>query len=175
MDICEKCGALVSEFRVFCRSCGEAQVLPYADRLLTPDAFAQEPSCTKERLRYEDSCICTPQSEAGTVNTQTQPVSLSHKELQQQELPPKDHRSYAVIGAWRLFFSLVLLNIPVVGWVFVIVWAVGGVRNIHLRQLARAHLICWAVILLILTLISIISITFSDLLNDYFLLLIESL
>ena len=52
---------------------------------------------------------------------------------------------YAVVGTWKFFWSMVLLNLPAIGWVFTIIWACGGVVNRNLQRLARAYILFWIV------------------------------
>lgn len=56
-----------------------------------------------------------------------------------------------VVGSWGFVGSILLLGIPVVGFIVALVWAFGGVSNQNLRNLARANLLLlliWTVILL---------------------------
>ena len=55
---------------------------------------------------------------------------------------------YAPVSTWGFIGIMLLSVIPVIGWIFVIVWACGGCRKINKRNYARAALI--------MTLISII-------------------
>ena len=57
--------------------------------------------------------------------------------------PPKGS-PFAVVGSWGFVGAIILLSIPVVGFILSIVWACGGVRNRNLRNLARAYLLLCA-------------------------------
>lgn len=67
--------------------------------------------------------------------------------------PPKGS-PYAVVGSWPFVGSLLLLSIPVVGFILAIVWACGGAHNLNRRNLARAYLLLYA-IGIVLALISV--------------------
>lgn len=58
--------------------------------------------------------------------------------------PPKGS-PYAVLGSWSFVGSLLLLSIPVVGFILAIVWACGGAHNCNRRNLARAYLLLYAI------------------------------
>lgn len=62
------------------------------------------------------------------------------------ETHPATHDSYTpdtspVVGSWGFVGAILLLNLPVVGFVLSIVWAAGAVSNKNLRNLARAYLL----------------------------------
>ena len=46
---------------------------------------------------------------------------------------------YQPISAWKYFWCSVLFSIPIVGFVFLIVFSCGGARNVNLRNFARSH------------------------------------
>lgn len=126
MTICKACGAAVSEKRVFCGNCGEAQV--------------ERPS---------------PQAQGQAAGAQAAPASFAGEPagsypgpLSSMDQAPLDYSPYALVGAWKFFGTIVLFNIPIIGWVFTIVWACGGVYNHTLVRFARAQLLCWAALAL---------------------------
>lgn len=61
---------------------------------------------------------------------------------------------YNPIGMWGYFFYTILLNIPIIGWIFIILFSVGVTKNINLRNYARSWF-CGYIIALILFLIKI--------------------
>lgn len=65
---------------------------------------------------------------------------------------------YTPIGMWAYFLYSILFNIPLIGWICWIVFAVGGTRNINLRNFARSY-ICLYIVLLVLFLLLHLSIT----------------
>lgn len=72
--------------------------------------------------------------------------------------PPKGS-PYAVIGSWSFAGTILLLSVPVVGFIFAIVWACGGAHNRNRRNFARAYLLlCAIAIVLYLVLIFVFNI-----------------
>lgn len=72
---------------------------------------------------------------------------------------PMQSSPYAVLSSWGFVGSLLLMSIPIVGFIITIVWASGGVVNLNRRNLARAYLLCLAIgvviyILLMITLVA---------------------
>lgn len=63
--------------------------------------------------------------------------------------PPKGSR-YAPMTAWGFFGTFLLMNIPVVGTILTIVWALGGVHNVNRRAYARGMLLVWLVSFLLI-------------------------
>ena len=58
--------------------------------------------------------------------------------------PPKGS-PYAVIGSWSFVGTMLLMGIPVVGFILTIVWACGGAHNHNRRNFARATLLLYAI------------------------------
>ncbi len=49
------------------------------------------------------------------------------------------------MGTWGYVGSLLLMGLPIAGFILAIVWAAGGTSNVHRRNLARAMLILMAI------------------------------
>ena len=62
---------------------------------------------------------------------------------------------YRPISMWGYFGYSILFAIPIVGLVLIIVFSLGGTRNINVRNYARSYF-CWLIIAII-----IIAITFA--------------
>lgn len=56
---------------------------------------------------------------------------------------------YRPIGMWGYFGYQLLFSIPCLGFIFLIVFSLGGTKNINLRNFARSYF-CFMIILLIL-------------------------
>lgn len=59
---------------------------------------------------------------------------------------------YQPISMWGYFGYQILFAIPVIGFIFLIVFACGGKRNVNVKNFARSYfcvLIIWAVIIAI--------------------------
>ena len=66
---------------------------------------------------------------------------------------PGKKSKYAPMTSWGMAIQLILMAIPVVGFVLMVIWACGGCRKIARRNLARANLIL-LIIAIVLTVIS---------------------
>ena len=62
---------------------------------------------------------------------------------------------YRPISMWGYFGYQLLFAIPCIGIIVLIVFALGGQRNINVRNFARSYF-CWLIIGLILTLIVLV-------------------
>ena len=56
------------------------------------------------------------------------------------DVPPPKSSRFAVLSFGGAFGSLLVMSIPVIGWIFCIIWALGGAKNHNRRSLARAVL-----------------------------------
>lgn len=63
---------------------------------------------------------------------------------------------YAVLSSWGFVGSMLLMSIPIVGFVIMIVWASGGVVNLNRRNLARGYLLMMALVFVLYILIVIV-------------------
>lgn len=55
-------------------------------------------------------------------------------------MPPKGS-PYAVISSWSFVGTLLLMSLPIAGFILTIVWASGGAHNHNRRNLARSQLL----------------------------------
>jgi uncharacterized membrane protein YvbJ len=77
------------------------------------------------------------------------PVTQSAQPTQQEAQSPirnGDDSSiqsapYAVLSSWGFVGSLLLMALPIAGFIITIVWASGGTVNLNRRNLARGYLI----------------------------------
>lgn len=63
--------------------------------------------------------------------------------------PPKGSR-YAPISTWGYTGIILLFSIPVIGWIFCLVWACGGCAKINKRNLARGYILTFVLVVLVL-------------------------
>lgn len=61
---------------------------------------------------------------------------------------PLDELRYKPITMWGYFGYEILFSIPCVGLIFLIVFSLGGTKNINLRNFARSYF-CYTIILLV--------------------------
>ena len=68
-------------------------------------------------------------------------------------IPPE----YTPISMWGYFGYQILFSIPIVGFIFLIVFACGGKRNVNVKNFARSYfcvLIIWVVIIAVMVAIA---------------------
>ncbi len=59
---------------------------------------------------------------------------------------------YRPISMWGYFGYQILFAIPLIGWIFLLVFAFGGTKNINLRNFARSYF-CILIIMVLLIII----------------------
>lgn len=62
---------------------------------------------------------------------------------------------YRPISAWGYIGYQILFSIPIIGFIFLLVFALGGTRNINLKNFARSY---FCIILLVIIIIAILSV-----------------
>ncbi len=77
-----------------------------------------------------------------------EPLVNSPYEMTKEELPAK----FRPLGAWAYFGYGLLFAIPVVGFILLIVFSVGGAKNINLRNYARSYF-CFYILLAVVFII----------------------
>jgi len=65
------------------------------------------------------------------------------------DVPPAKGSKYEPITAWGYIGIMLLMCIPLIGFILIIIWACGGCRKVNKKSLARATLIMMAVGLVI--------------------------
>lgn len=63
-------------------------------------------------------------------------------------LPDNIPEEYRPISMWGYFGYELLFSIPCVGFILLIIFAVGGTRNVNLRNFARSYF-CFLIILVV--------------------------
>lgn len=64
-------------------------------------------------------------------------------------LPDNIPEEYRPISMWGYFGYELLFSIPCVGFIILIIFAVGGTRNVNVRNFARSYF-CFLIILVVL-------------------------
>jgi hypothetical protein len=62
---------------------------------------------------------------------------------------------YKPIGMWAYFGYEILFSIPVIGWIFLLIYSFGNTKNINLRNFARSYF-CLVIIVAVLVVIFLI-------------------
>ena len=84
-----------------------------------------------------------------TVQPRPQPTVV---QIQQPQIPPE----YKPLGAWAYFGYSLLFGLPLIGFIMLCIFALGGASNINLRNYARSFFCSFALIAII-TVILLIS------------------
>ena len=117
---CKHCGAQQEDNVLYCTNCGQA--------LTEPVRNTAEP---------------TPAPSYASAFPTTPPVTPQYSAPATQ-IPPE----YQPLGAWAYFGLSLLFSIPIVGFIFLIVFSCNG-SNINRRNFARSYW-CWLVIVLVI-------------------------
>lgn len=96
------------------------------------------------RLEYQEVEVKPLKSENHMTNSENETT-----------LPIRNYNpafDYTPISMWGYFFYTILFNLPVIGWICTIVFAVGATRNVNLRNFARSYF-CLDIIIIALALL----------------------
>jgi len=108
-------------------------------------------NCGKPVYRLDRTC-----ANCGAPVTQLQQNNFAEAETSaRMNDDPMQSSPYAVLSSWGFVGSLLLMAIPIVGFIITIVWASGGVVNLNRRNLARGYLLLMAFGVVIYILIAI--------------------
>lgn len=143
---CSNCGTQNSDGAVFCKNCGFSleEGLVKETEKETPDS-RQSVSPEQKANTYAGSQNNVPVPQAN-VYTQS-PVSGNAVSASE-----KQNAIYKPIGMWGYFGFQILFGIPLIGFIFLLVFAFGGTKNINVRNFARSYfcvLILWIVLILL--------------------------
>ncbi|MDP3448777.1 MAG: hypothetical protein Q8S22_12065, partial [Eubacteriales bacterium] len=84
---------------------------------------------------------------------------------------PMQSAPHAVLSSWGFAGSMLLMALPIAGFIITIVWASGGTANLNRRNLARGYLLLMGIGLALYLLILVAVVAFGGsayLLNGYF-------
>lgn len=123
-------------------------------------------NCGKPVYALDTTC-----SNCGAPVKQTaQPVPTSTPSLAQMDTgEPPQGSPYAVLSSWGFVGSILLMSLPIAGFIIMIVWASGSTTNHNRRNLARAYLLIMGMVLALYLVIVIAALALGGsalLLND---------
>ncbi|MBQ7891091.1 MAG: hypothetical protein IJ359_02940 [Erysipelotrichaceae bacterium] len=100
--------------------------------------------CKQCHVEVEDDVkFCTS---CGGTEFERKPLIPSKKIVDEQ---PEKNSKYAIVSTWEFLGAMLLMCIPVLGWILLLVWALGGCRKINKRNFARASVILIVIGLLV--------------------------
>ncbi len=160
---CPNCNAQLDESKKFCTECGKK--LPVMEEQQQDEIAMQatQKFSIQEDKKLEEAVKAVFQKDAE--DEEEKKGKKSRKEKKQKKLEEKENREqqtivdfsalagstlddspYEPISAWGFIGILALFAIPVIGWIFAIIWACGGCRKLNKRNLSRGYLIILALI-----------------------------
>lgn len=129
---CTSCGNEIPEGVKFCGACGKSLVQPAQPQ----QAVTQQPVTQAK-----------PQQAVPPVSSRVQaPVNNQPAETTEEAKPSSDGK-YAVMSVGSYMGSMLVMGIPLIGWIIAIVWACGGTKKVNKKNLARATII-WTIIII---------------------------
>lgn len=157
---CPNCTAQLDETKKFCTECGKK--LPVLEEQPIDEIAMQatQKFSIPEDKNLEEAVKAVFRKDDEEEDKKTR--KKSRKEKKEKELKEQDEQTildfsdlagstlddspYEPISAWGFIGILTLFAIPVIGWIFAIIWACGGCRKLNKRNLSRGYLIILALI-----------------------------
>lgn len=133
---CINCGKEIPDAVAFCTECGAA----------APAATPQEAPKQQEAPVSAPPPVAAPATTAVVEPPKAQPYTAPMPTG--SDIPAKGSK-YEPITTGGYIGSMLLMSVPVLGWIITIIWACGGCRKINKRNLARAMLIFLVVALIL--------------------------
>ena len=176
MANCTECGAQLKDGIKFCTECGAAVPEGKAETAPASETQPQQipPQPQQQQKTYVPPQNAAPQqpyaqpqpayAQPQPAYAQPQPAYAQPQPVYQQpayaqpapvyaqpgqEPAPGPDSRYGLISTWGFIGIMLLLCIPIIGFILMIVWACGGCRKYQKRNLCRAMLIFMAVSLVI--------------------------
>ena len=157
MANCTECGAQLKDGIKFCTECGAAVPEGKAE---TAPASETQPQQIPPQPQQQQQTYVPPQNAAPQQPyAQPQPAYAQPQQVYGQPAPvyaqapaeqaPGPDSHYGLISTWGYIGIMLLLCIPIIGFILMIVWACGGCRKYQKRNLCRAMLIFMVVSLVI--------------------------
>lgn len=172
---CPNCNNPINDGDRFCQSCGAAVAKPEpaVDEIRSDtSAVKPEPTSRYEADQKSTAFYSAPQQNQNGSSQQyayTAPAYTAPKraEITEDDLPPH----LKPIGAWKYFAYQLLFSIPIVGFVFLIVFSCSS-ANINRRNFARSYwcalVVAAAIAVIILIMVILLGIGTGGLIRGYY-------
>ena len=122
---CDRCGTIFEGAIGMCPTCGSTMVHEYTNDEIEPDKSVVDNSVQNE---HSSDSVTTD----STLGSEKEKAKVDH-------FAKRD--KYALLTFQNIYWSLFLMEIPLIGWIVAIFWSFGiGVKR-QRRELARAFLI----------------------------------
>lgn len=163
---CPKCGAEVADGARFCTTCGQSLAAPAPKPAAAPapqpkPAPAPQPRPVQQPVQQPVRQYAAPQ----------QPVQPAYPTQQQAQYSSVKHggvpAQYKPIGAWGYFGLSILFSIPIVGFIFLIVFSFNN-SNINRRNYARSFFCGLLVAAILIAILVVLWFIFKDRILDFF-------
>lgn len=120
--LCPNCGSQIPDDSVFCSECGAS--------ITQKQAAVNMPPVRQAPPVYQPQPV--------------QPIVIQSREITQDQLPER----FRPLSAWAYVGYTLLFSIPIVGFIFLIVFSCSG-ANVNRRSYARSYW-CYLILLLII-------------------------
>ncbi len=135
---CENCGSEIGVNAEYCPECGTAVAKGRVTLKEVKEAMVLKENREEQKNQHQENQNQGSQGTQAIVNI---PIAGYN--------PKWD---YTPIGMWGYFFYNILFAIPLIGQIFLLIYALGGTKKINLRNYARSFF-CMIIILAVIGLI----------------------
>ncbi len=165
--VCKNCNNELSENAKFCTFCGarvEEEVMP-VEEPVPVEEVTPAPEATPVAVPQPEQTYVQPQQTyAQPQQTYVQPQQTYAQPQQvysqpKVKIPPANYvppAQYKPISAWGYIGWNILFAIPLVGWILILIFGLGGTKNINLKNYARSFLIVFLLALGLVALIFVV-------------------
>lgn len=162
---CPNCNAQLDENKKFCTECGTKLTAPVTEEVKDEIAMQQTQkfSVTEDKNLEEAVKAVFRKDDDEEEDKKAKRKTRKEKKKEKKEALSEDAQQtivdfsalagstlddspYEPISAWGYIGIWALFAIPVIGWIFAIVWACGGCRKLNKRNMARGYLLVLALL-----------------------------